>query len=74
MDYRALTVAEITARLARLARPSAALLRRLRRDPRRGVRQLAVRYERDGKLLALATIFRDEESLRTEIAMERDVR
>jgi NADPH-dependent 2,4-dienoyl-CoA reductase/sulfur reductase-like enzyme/nitrite reductase/ring-hydroxylating ferredoxin subunit len=34
----------------------------------------AVRYERDGKLLALATIFRDEESLRTEIAMERDVR
>lgn len=46
MDYRTLTVAEITARLARLARPSAALLRRLRRDPRRGVRRLAARYER----------------------------
>jgi NADPH-dependent 2,4-dienoyl-CoA reductase/sulfur reductase-like enzyme/nitrite reductase/ring-hydroxylating ferredoxin subunit len=34
-------------------------------------RDVAVRMERDGKLLALATIFRDEESLRTEIAMER---
>ncbi|HEX2779995.1 MAG TPA: oxidoreductase C-terminal domain-containing protein [Gemmatimonadaceae bacterium] len=34
-------------------------------------RDVAVRYESKGKLLALATIFRDEESLRTEIAMER---
>lgn len=36
-------------------------------------RNLSVRYERDGKLLALATIVRDRESLRTELAMERDV-
>ena len=34
-------------------------------------RDVAVRMERGGKLLALATIFRDEESLRTELAMER---
>jgi NADPH-dependent 2,4-dienoyl-CoA reductase/sulfur reductase-like enzyme/nitrite reductase/ring-hydroxylating ferredoxin subunit len=34
-------------------------------------KDVAVRFERDGKLLALATIFRDEESLDTEIAMER---
>ena len=33
-------------------------------------RDVAVRYEKGGKLLALATIFRDEESLREEIAME----
>jgi apoptosis-inducing factor 3 len=33
----------------------------------------AARYERDGKLLALATIFRDDESLKTEIEMERRV-
>jgi NADPH-dependent 2,4-dienoyl-CoA reductase/sulfur reductase-like enzyme/nitrite reductase/ring-hydroxylating ferredoxin subunit len=32
---------------------------------------VAVRFIRDGKLLALATLFRDEESLRTEIEMER---
>jgi NADPH-dependent 2,4-dienoyl-CoA reductase/sulfur reductase-like enzyme/nitrite reductase/ring-hydroxylating ferredoxin subunit len=31
----------------------------------------AARYERDGNLLALATIFRDDESLKTEIEMER---
>jgi NADPH-dependent 2,4-dienoyl-CoA reductase/sulfur reductase-like enzyme len=31
---------------------------------------VAVRFIRDGKLLALATLFRDEESLRTEIEME----
>jgi apoptosis-inducing factor 3 len=37
-------------------------------------RDVAVRYEKGGKLLALATIFRDEESLRTEIAMERQGR
>lgn len=36
-------------------------------------RDVSVRYEKDGKTLALATIFRDEESLRTEIAMEREV-
>jgi len=34
-------------------------------------RDVAVRYERTGKLLALATIFRDDESLRAEVAMER---
>ena len=33
-------------------------------------RNVAVRYEREGKLLALATIFRDEESLRAELLME----
>jgi NADPH-dependent 2,4-dienoyl-CoA reductase/sulfur reductase-like enzyme/nitrite reductase/ring-hydroxylating ferredoxin subunit len=32
---------------------------------------VAIRFIRDGKLLALATLFRDEESLRAEIAMER---
>lgn len=36
-------------------------------------RDVAVRYEQGGKLLALATIFRDEESLRAELAMEREV-
>jgi NADPH-dependent 2,4-dienoyl-CoA reductase/sulfur reductase-like enzyme/nitrite reductase/ring-hydroxylating ferredoxin subunit len=36
-------------------------------------RDVAVRFERQGKLLALATIFRDEESLRTEIMMEREL-
>ena len=35
-------------------------------------RDVAVRYEKDGRTLALATIFRDDESLRTEIAMERE--
>ncbi|MFL5607166.1 MAG: oxidoreductase C-terminal domain-containing protein, partial [Gemmatimonadaceae bacterium] len=40
-------------------------------DP--AARDVAVRYERAGRLLALATIFRDEESLRTEIAMEGEV-
>ncbi|HWH52960.1 MAG TPA: oxidoreductase C-terminal domain-containing protein, partial [Gemmatimonadaceae bacterium] len=34
-------------------------------------RDVAVRFEGGGKLLALATLWRDEESLRTEIAMER---
>jgi len=34
-------------------------------------RDVSVRFEREGKLLALATIFRDELSLQTEIAMER---
>jgi NADPH-dependent 2,4-dienoyl-CoA reductase/sulfur reductase-like enzyme/nitrite reductase/ring-hydroxylating ferredoxin subunit len=34
-------------------------------------RDVAVRFERGGKLLALATICRDQESLRTEISMER---
>jgi ribonuclease HII len=46
VDHRTLTVAELTARLARIGRPSAALLRRLRRDPRRGVRRLAACYAR----------------------------
>lgn len=40
-------------------------------DPAR--RDVSVRYEQGGKTLALATIFRDDESLRTEIAMEREV-
>ena len=34
-------------------------------------RDVAVRFSRDGRLLALATLFRDDESLRGEIAMER---
>jgi NADPH-dependent 2,4-dienoyl-CoA reductase/sulfur reductase-like enzyme len=33
---------------------------------------VAVRFERDGRLLALATLFRDEESLRAELEMERE--
>jgi NADPH-dependent 2,4-dienoyl-CoA reductase/sulfur reductase-like enzyme/nitrite reductase/ring-hydroxylating ferredoxin subunit len=37
-------------------------------------RDVAVRFEQSGKLLALATIFRDEESLRSEIEMERMTR
>jgi NADPH-dependent 2,4-dienoyl-CoA reductase/sulfur reductase-like enzyme/nitrite reductase/ring-hydroxylating ferredoxin subunit len=37
-------------------------------------RDVAVRFERDGKTLALATIFRDEESLRGELAMEKSGR
>jgi NADPH-dependent 2,4-dienoyl-CoA reductase/sulfur reductase-like enzyme/nitrite reductase/ring-hydroxylating ferredoxin subunit len=36
-------------------------------------RDVAVRFEQGGKLLALATIFRDTQSLETEIAMERAV-
>ena len=32
---------------------------------------VAVRFLREGKLLALATIFRDEESLNEEIGLER---
>jgi NADPH-dependent 2,4-dienoyl-CoA reductase/sulfur reductase-like enzyme/nitrite reductase/ring-hydroxylating ferredoxin subunit len=34
-------------------------------------RDVAVRYEDAGRLLALATIFRDDESLRAEVEMER---
>ncbi|HET7372967.1 MAG TPA: FAD-dependent oxidoreductase [Gemmatimonadaceae bacterium] len=34
-------------------------------------RDVAVRFSRDGRLLALATLFRDGESLREEVAMER---
>ena len=34
-------------------------------------RDVSVRFEQGGKLLALATIFRDEESLEAEIEMER---
>jgi len=33
-------------------------------------RDVAVRFSREGRLLALATLFRDEESLRTEVEME----
>ena len=36
-------------------------------------RDVAVRFERGGKLLALATLWRDEESLKAELAMEREV-
>jgi hypothetical protein len=36
-------------------------------------KNVAVRYEgADGALLALATIFRDDESLRAELAIERE--
>jgi apoptosis-inducing factor 3 len=35
-------------------------------------RDVAVRFSKGGKLLALATIFRDDESLKTEVAMERE--
>ena len=35
---------------------------------------VAVRFVKDGKTLALATIFRDEESLKEEISMERGAR
>jgi NADPH-dependent 2,4-dienoyl-CoA reductase/sulfur reductase-like enzyme/nitrite reductase/ring-hydroxylating ferredoxin subunit len=38
-----------------------------------GAHDCAVRFRRGGKLLALATIFRDHESLATELAMERAV-
>ena len=34
-------------------------------------RDVAVRFSRDGRLLALATLFRDDESLRAEVEMER---
>jgi apoptosis-inducing factor 3 len=37
-------------------------------------RDVAVRFESGGKLLALATLWRDEESLKAEIEMEQDVR
>jgi apoptosis-inducing factor 3 len=46
----------------------------LRVDGDPAARDAAVRYERGGRLLALATIFRDEESLRTEIAMEAAIK
>ena len=36
-------------------------------------RDVAVRFERGGKTLALATIFRDQESLRAEVEMERSL-
>lgn len=45
---------------------------RLDGDPKE--RDCAVRYTRGGELLALATIFRDELSLTTEIEMERAIR
>lgn len=34
-------------------------------------RDITVKYEQGGKVLAVATIFRDDESLRAELAMER---
>jgi NADPH-dependent 2,4-dienoyl-CoA reductase/sulfur reductase-like enzyme len=37
-------------------------------------RDLAVRFERGGKTLALATVFRDEQSLRMELELERGAR
>ncbi|MEP6620839.1 MAG: FAD-dependent oxidoreductase [bacterium] len=43
----------------------------IRMDGRPDDRDVSVRLESEGRLLALATIFRDEESLRAEIAMER---
>lgn len=47
MDPRRLTAAEIGAWLARLKQPREAMLRLLACDPRRTVRNLAHRYERD---------------------------
>jgi NADPH-dependent 2,4-dienoyl-CoA reductase/sulfur reductase-like enzyme/nitrite reductase/ring-hydroxylating ferredoxin subunit len=40
-------------------------------DGSAAARDVAVRYEANGKVLALATIFRDDESLRAEVEMER---
>jgi NADPH-dependent 2,4-dienoyl-CoA reductase/sulfur reductase-like enzyme/nitrite reductase/ring-hydroxylating ferredoxin subunit len=37
-------------------------------------RDVSVRYEQAGRTLALATIFRDDESLRVELEMERAIR
>ncbi len=51
MDQHPLTVAEVAARLARVTRPSAAWLRDLSADPRRGVRRLVARYERTREFL-----------------------
>ena len=45
----------------------------LRSDGSAAQHDVAVRFERQGKLLALATIFRDEQSLQTEMAMEQEV-
>jgi NADPH-dependent 2,4-dienoyl-CoA reductase/sulfur reductase-like enzyme len=45
----------------------------VRVDGDAGARDVSVRFEQGGKLLALATIFRDEESLRAEIEMERRI-
>ena len=36
-------------------------------------RDCLVRYRRDGKLLAVASIYRDVDSLKEELAMERRV-
>jgi ribonuclease HII len=47
VDPRHLTVVEIGAWLACLKHPGRAVLRRLARDPRRTVRELVVRYERE---------------------------
>jgi hypothetical protein len=33
----------------------------------------ALRYKKDGRIVAVATIFRDRESLEAEVAMERAV-
>jgi apoptosis-inducing factor 3 len=35
-------------------------------------RDCVVRYRRDGRVLAVASIFRDVESLRAELALERE--
>jgi apoptosis-inducing factor 3 len=40
-------------------------------DP--AARDCLVRYRRNGKVLAVASIFRDVESLKQEAAMERDL-
>ena len=37
-------------------------------------RDCLLRYRRDGRVLAAASIYRDRESLETELAMERDSR
>jgi hypothetical protein len=35
-------------------------------------RDCVLRYKRDGRVVAAASIYRDAESLRTEVEMERD--
>ncbi len=45
---------------------------RVRVDGSADKRDVAVRFDRGGKTLAVATIFRDEESLKVEIAMEEE--
>ena len=38
-----------------------------------GARTASLRYKQGGRVLAVASIFRDVESLKAELAMERDI-